>query len=196
MEESFIRQIVWLDFRLAIAFTVFAPLVLLVFAFKAKSEAIKRSLIIYWRVASLLAITVYLMIGGLQISFLSGLAARILIPVSLWFWQDLNEDINAMRSSLKFLYQAWRWAVTVYCAIGAGISLVFSNCAVMPSDRLGNLCKVWFEPPLGFKAIFHGGISVENLAFAGIVGLIVYGLYLAAFLGFTLPKLGRIAFRE
>ncbi|MEE3716201.1 DUF3177 family protein [Tumidithrix elongata RA019] len=196
MEESFIRQLVWLDFRLALIFTVFLPLVLLIWAFKAKSKAIQRSLIIYWRVASLLAITVYMMIGSLPISFLAGLVARILIPVSLWFWEDLNEDINAMRSSLKPLYKAWRWAVTTYCAIGAGISLVFSNCAFAPFEKQSSICKIWFEPPLGYKDIFHHGIEPEKLAFFGIVGLIVYGLYLAAFVAFSLPKQGRIAFRE
>ncbi|CAN1210468.1 DUF3177 domain-containing protein [Tumidithrix helvetica PCC 7403] len=196
MEESFIRQLVWLDFRLALLFVVFVPLVLLIWAFKAKSEAIKRSLIIYWRVASLLAITVYMMIGSLPISFLAGLAARILIPISLWFWEDLNEDITTTRSRLKPLYKAWRWAVTTYCAIGAGISLVFSNCAFSHFENQSSICKIWYEPPLGYKAIVHGGVSAENLAFFGIVGLIVYGLYLAVFLVFSLPKQGRIAFRE
>ena len=49
---------------------------------------------IYWRVASLLAITVYLMIGGLSVSFVTALLAKILIPLSLWFWVDLNEEIR------------------------------------------------------------------------------------------------------
>jgi hypothetical protein len=196
MQESFIRQMVWLDFRLAIIFLVFAPLLLLFWAYKAKTESIKRSLMIYWQVASLLGITVYMMMGSLPIAFLSGLAGRILIPISLWFWEDLNEDISTMRGKVKHYYIAWRWAVTVYCAIAAGYSLLFSNCAFSPSDRLGSMCKIWFEPPLGFKAIFHGGVSVENLAFFGIVGLIVYSLFFAAFVVFSLPKQGRIAFRE
>ena len=34
------------------------------------------------------------MIGGFGISFISSLMARILIPISLWFWVDLNDEIE------------------------------------------------------------------------------------------------------
>jgi len=60
----------------------------------AKAEAIQRLLTIYWRVSSLLAITIYLLIAALPVGFISGLMARILIPISLWFWVDLNEEIE------------------------------------------------------------------------------------------------------
>jgi hypothetical protein len=66
----------------------------------------------------------------------------------------------------------------------------------MNPEKLGEICKIWFEPPLDFKAIFHNGIAVENLAFVGVVGGIVYLLYLFAFIAFSLPKTGRIAFRD
>jgi len=59
----------------------------------AKAEAIQRLLTIYWRVSSLLAITIYLLIAALPVGFISGLMARI-IPISLWFWVDLNEEIE------------------------------------------------------------------------------------------------------
>jgi len=42
----------------------------------------------------LLAITIYLLIAALPVGFISGLMARILIPISLWFWVDLNEEIE------------------------------------------------------------------------------------------------------
>jgi len=94
MEQPWFQPLVWMDYRLAVVFTVILPLVLLIWAFAGKSDAIQHLLVIYWRVASLLVITVYLMIGALPISFISALAARILIPVSLWFWVDINEDID------------------------------------------------------------------------------------------------------
>ncbi len=196
MNISFIRPLVWLDFRLAVIFTVLIPLILLFWSWQAGIKPIQRSLIIYWRTASLLAITVFLMIGGLPISFFSGIAARVLIPLSLWFWQDLNEEIALLRHQLRPLYQAWRWAVSLYCLGGLPFNLAFANCGLLSPESLYNTCRVWFEPPQGFQKLFLSALSTENIIFVGVVGLGVYVLYFAVFLIFNLPKQGRIAFRD
>jgi len=196
MDATLIRQLVWLDYRLALLFLVFIPFGLLVWALRSDSEAIKRSLLLYWRVASLVLITIYLAIGSLGVSYISGILAAILIVLALWFWQDLNEDIEASRKSLTPIYLGWRWATTVYCSLSAVFRLLFANCAFMSAEQLSDICKIWFEPPLSFSTTFHNGVPVENLAFAGAVGGIVYILYLFVFLAFSLPKTGRIAFRD
>ncbi|WP_434688314.1 DUF3177 family protein [Pseudanabaena minima] len=196
MDATLIRQLVWLDYRLALLFLVFIPFGLLVWALRSDSEAIKRSLLLYWRVASLVLITIYLAIGSLGISYISGILAAILIVLALWFWQDLNEDIEASRKSLTPIYLGWRWATTIYCSLSAVFRLLFANCAFMNAEQLSDICKIWFEPPLSFSTTFHNGVPVENLAFAGAVGGIVYILYLSVFLAFSLPKTGRIAFRD
>jgi hypothetical protein len=196
MDATLIRQLVWLDYRLALLFLVFIPFGLLVWALRSDSEAIKRSLLLYWRVASLVLITIYLAIGSLGISYISGILAAILIVLALWFWQDLNEDIEASRKSLTPIYLGWRWATTIYCSLSAVFRLLFANCAFMNAEQLSDICKIWFEPPLSFSTTFHNGVPVENLAFAGAVGGIVYILYLFVFLAFSLPKTGRIAFRD
>lgn len=196
MNINIVRQLVWLDFRLAVVFTVILPLILLIWSWRAQTQPITRSLIIYWRVASLLAISVLLMIGNLPISFFSGIASRILIPLSLWFWQDLNDEISHTRHQLGWFYQTWRWAVSIYCLGGLVFNLIFANCGLLSIDQLYNTCRVWFEPPIAFQQIFLGAFTTANLIFVGIVGLIVYLLYFAVFLIFTLPKQGRIAFRE
>jgi hypothetical protein len=196
MDATLIRQLVWLDYRLALLFLAFIPFCLLVWAFQIDSEAIKRSLLLYWRVASLVLITIYLAIGSLGISYISGIVAAVLIVLALWFWQDLNEDIEASRKSLRPIYLGWRWATTVYCLLSAVFRLLFSNCAFVKVEQLGDICPIWFEPPLSFSNVFHNGMPVENLAFIGAVGGIVYTLYLSFFLAFSLPKMGRIAFRD
>jgi len=196
MDATLIRQLVWLDYRLALLFLVFIPFGLLVWALRSSSDAIKRSLLLYWRVASLVLITIYLAIGSLGISYISGILAAILIVFALWFWQDLNEDIEASRKNLTPIYLGWRWATTVYCSLSAVFRLLFANCAFMNAEQLSDICKIWFEPPLSFSTTFHHGVPVENLAFAGAVGGIVYILYLFVFLAFSLPKTGRIAFRD
>ncbi len=196
MDATLIRQLVWLDYRLALIFIVLIPLGLLIWALRIKCEPIKRSLLLYWRVASLVLITIYLAIGSLAVSFVTGIIAAVLIVLALWFWQDLNEDIAATSKSLKPIYLGWRWATTVYCVLSIGFRLFFVNCAFIKADQLSDICKVWFEPPLNFSSLFHRGFPVENLAFAGAVAGIVYALYFFFFIAFSLPKTGRIAFRD
>lgn len=77
--QSWLVDAIWLDYRLAVALTVVMPLLLLIWAFAVGLRPLIQLLIVYWRVSSLLAVTVYLMIGGLPVSFLSGAMARLLI---------------------------------------------------------------------------------------------------------------------
>ena len=69
METVWFRPLVWTDYRLAVLFTVLIPLVLLVWSSINGTESIVRLLVIYWRVASLLMITVYLMMASCQSLF-------------------------------------------------------------------------------------------------------------------------------
>ncbi|GAB4226829.1 MAG: DUF3177 family protein [Elainellaceae cyanobacterium] len=194
MSQELLQSLVWMDYRLAVLFTVILPLVLLIWAFVKRAEAMQRLLIIYWRVASLLAITVYLLIGGFPFSFLVGLLARVLIPIGLWFWIDLNEEIDDQpRSPLKLTFTSWRWAVSVYCVLGVLASLPFLQCAFSQAVFSTPFCQVWSEPPFGFKNVFHPNYTPGFLGFIGIVGLILYALYLGYFVVFRLGKQGRTA---
>jgi hypothetical protein len=186
-----------MDYRLAVLFTVILPLALLVWAFVQQNDAIQRLLIIYWRVSSLLAITVYLMIGNLPVSFIAGFLARILIPIGLWFWVDLNEEIAEQpQRALKLGFTAWRWAVSVYSLLGALLSIPFLQCAISQAAFASPFCQAWTLPPLGFKNIFHAGYKPEFLGFLGIMALIIYVLYFAYFVVFRLAKQGRSAVEQ
>lgn len=197
MSQDLLQSLVWMDYRLAVLFTVILPLILLIWAFVQRAEAMQRLLIIYWRVSSLLAITVYLMIGNLPVSFISGFLARILIPVSLWFWVDLNEEITEQPSSLlKLSLNAWRWAVSTYSVLGVIASLPFLQCAVSKAGFATPFCQVWLEPPLGFKNLFHAGYKPGFLGFLGIVALIIYVLYFGYFVVVRLAKQGRSAVEQ
>jgi len=195
-DQSLWQPLVWMDYRLAVLFTVVLPLILLVWGFVQKIDAIQRLFVIYWRVSSLLAISVYLFIPSLPIGFLSGLLARILIPISLWFWTDINDEIDDLQPSpLKTGVTAWRWATTVYCVLGVLFQLPSTQCAAMTSKALVDapLCRVWLEAPWGFKAIFHPNTSAQFLGFLGIVGLTIYLLCLLYFCFVRLGRTGRSA---
>jgi hypothetical protein len=195
--EVWFRPLVWMDYRLAVLFTVIIPLILLIWAFVQKAEPVQRLLIIYWRVSSLLAISVYLMIGGFGISFISSLIARILIPISLWFWIDLNDEIEYTLSGiLKLIFTSWRWAVSVYCALGALATLPFLGCAFSANAFATPYCRVWREAPLLFKDYFHPNSKPGFLGFLGIVGLIIYVACLGYFVLIKLGKQGRSATQQ
>lgn len=193
-DDIWFRPLVWMDYRLAVLFTVSIPLVLLIWAFVQKAEAIQRLLIIYWRVSSLLAITVYLMIAAIPIGFVSSLMARALIPISLWFWADLNEEIDDQpSSSLRLAFTSWRWAMTVYSTLGALIQISFLRCAFSKDLVNDPFCKVWLEPTWRFKEYFHPNARPGTLGFFAIVALIIYVLYLSYFVLVRLGKQGRSA---
>ncbi|NRB06299.1 MAG: DUF3177 family protein [Richelia sp.] len=193
--EVWFRPLVWMDYRLAVLFTVVVPLFLLLWAFVQKAEAIQRLLIIYWRVSSLLLITLYLMIGGFGVSFLSSWIARILIPLGLWFWIDLNEEIEYYPNSLlKLIFTSWRWAVSTYCILGAIVFLPFLGCAFSEDGIKTAFCRIWLEAPRMFKEYFHPNVDkAETLGLIGIIGLIVYVIYLGYFVLLKLGKKGRSA---
>ena len=194
MNDVWFRSLVWMDYRLAVLFTVLIPLILLIWAFVQKAEGIQRLLSIYWRVSSLLIITVYLMIGGFGVSFISSLMARILIPISLWFWIDLNDEIEyGSDGALKFAFTSWRWATSIYCALGALATIPFLGCAFSETALKTPYCKVWLEAPLLFKEYFHPNTNTGFLGFLGIIGLVFYVLCLTYFVVFKLGKQGRSA---
>ncbi len=195
--EVWFRHLVWMDYRLAVLFTVIIPLILLIWAFVQKAEAIQRLLSIYWRVSSLLAITIYLMIAQYPISFISGFMGRILIPISLWFWVDLNDEIDYQSNGpLKLIFTSWRWATTVYCILGTLAFIPFVGCAFSANLSNNPNCRVWLEAPLLFKEIFHHNTSPAILGIFGILSLIIYVLYLSYFVLVKLGKQGRSATQQ
>lgn len=194
--DIWFRPLIWMDYRLAVLFTVVIPLILLIWAFVQKADAIGRLLTIYWRVSSLLAITVYLLIAPFQVGFISGLMARILIPISLWFWVDLNEEIDDQpRNALKTTFNSWRWAITLYCILGALAQLPSLQCG-FSSTVAQPLCQALLEPPLVFKEYFHPNTQPGFLSFLGMIGLIFYVGCLSYFVLFKLGKQGRSAIRQ
>jgi len=192
MTEVWFRPYVWMDYWLELLFVLIIPIILLIWVFVQKSEAMQRLLMIYWRVSSLLAISIYLMIGGFGVSFISALMARILIPIALWFWVDINDEIEYHpQGPLKLVFTSWRWATTVYCSLGALALLPFLRCAFSANMLKTPYCSVWLEAPLVFKEYFHHNSTPAFLGFLGIVTLGFYIVYLSYFVAFKLGRYGR-----
>lgn len=198
MSIELLSRLVWIDYRLAVLFMVITPLVLLLWAFLSRVEAIQRILIIYWRVSSLLVITIFLMIAAIPVSFLASFFAQILIPLSLWFWVDLNEDIMDIASwrPLKVVFNSWRWLMTLYCSLSAFFNLFFVQCAWLSKAEIlteESLCRVWLNPPWGFREYFLTNYTPSFIGFFGILGLIAYVGCFGYYLIFRLGDEGRSA---
>jgi Protein of unknown function (DUF3177) len=190
---------IWTDYRLAVLFAVLIPFVLLVWSFVKQSEGIYQLMLIYWKVASLLVITVYLLIAALPIGFLSGWFAKILIPIALWFWIDINDEIRDLPDSLlKLATTAWRWAISVYCGLGALFQLQTLRCAFISHEQLkaDAMCELWLQAPWGFREIVHSTTKPWFLGTLGLIGLVIYGLVLSYFIFFKLTKSKRSALGE
>lgn len=196
-EQVWFQPWVWLDYKLAVLFTVAIPLVLFIWALFRKQATLTQLLIIYWRVASLLGITVYLLIAAWPVGYLTGFLARILIPISLWFWADINEEIEDQPpGAFKLALTSWRWAVSVYCGIGTLVMIPFLSCAFSGAALRTPFCRVWLEAPFLYREWFHRNTSPGFLGFLGAVGLTVYILYFAAFMITRLGKRGRSAIEQ
>ncbi len=197
MDQIWFRPLVWLDYRLAVILTVFVPLGLLIWSFVARIESMQRLLVIYWRVASLLMITVYIFIASVRFGFLTSLSARILIPLSLWFWVDVNDEIRDLPPTpLKLFFTAWRWAITIYCILGAIATFPFLPCAFSRETFNQPFCQVWLGPPWAYKSWLHLGTSSGVLGFFGLLGLGIYILYFAYFVCIRLARTGRSALEQ
>lgn len=194
-----LETVVWTDYRLALLFAVVMPLILLLWSTIRGNDVIQRLLIIYWRVSSLLAISVYILIAALPIGFVTGFLARILVALGLWFWVDVNEALADLpKSPIRLVTRSWRWALTIYF-LGASLAQIPSlGCAFRSRNQVlaDGMCRIWLKAPWGFQALMHPTTTAGFLGFLGIVGLIIYVLYLGNFVLFRLGKQGRLAFDD
>ena len=195
------RTLVWLDYRLAAVFAVGLPLVLLLWAAWKQERALVRLMGIYWKVASLLLITVLLLTDNRPLGYLVALLAQLLVVVSVWFWVDLNEELADLPPwrPLPFVVRAWRWGLSVFGVVGALLSARALDCLRGGITR--PICRVWLEAPDDlhggvarvFDFLFGGSWTGAIAAFVGYVGLVAYGVGLLQWFLVRLPKQGRVA---
>ncbi|NJK78705.1 MAG: DUF3177 family protein [Chloroflexaceae bacterium] len=156
-----LRILVRLDFIAAVVLTVLLPLVLLVRAVRSRREQVA-DLLGYWRASSLLMVSVYLLIGKRRTAFVSGIAARLLIPWSLRHASYTNDP----------RFTRWKRWITAYCLGGALLNLPLLACLRQQSPTA--LCRAYIEPTQEFGAVLHPGVSRETLGRVGDAGLLAF----------------------
>jgi len=197
MDVTLLNGLVWMNYKLFVLLGLIIPLVLSIWAIAAKIPSIQRLLLIFWRVASLLAISIYLFIPVWQLGYLTWFLGHILVAISLWFWVDINDEIRDLpKSKLKLTVTAWRWATTVFSSLSAIAFIPFLRCTFIADVGNDSFCRVWLSAPWQYKQWFHPSATTGFVGFLGITGLIAYGIYFLYFLTFRLIKQGRIALEQ
>ena len=147
-----------------------------------------------------MAISMLLLTGNRPIGYLTSFISPILILISIWFWIDLNEELDELSSSktLVTLLKIWRWTISIFSCLYAILAFQSLNCmSIIDSSH----CLYWKEAPQGliqiirsiFKFLFGSTWTETISAFLGYLGLIIYlvGILQSIFIRF--PKKGRIA---
>lgn len=192
-----LRFVVWTDFQLAVLFFVLAPLILLGLGIwssvssKGERDETLRLVSGYWQCSSLLLITVLLNIGALQIGAVTGLAAQVMILISLWYWKDLTDILDAQDDVQATVVRAWRWVATLVAVAGTAANLPFLYCTTVPSLAADAGCAAWLEAPLTFRDLLLPGLSQEFSGQLGQLGLSIYVAYTIYFVFTILPSIGR-----
>jgi len=174
---SLYETLVYADFLIAVGLLVVAPLFLLVVS--ATLPPVRTRLLVYWRASALLGVTVYLWIGETPMGFMTGYAARALIPLALWRGDALRvlRDRPVPRASgwRTTFFRYWRAAAIPYSLAGLAYMLPLLGCAW--SDAAA-VCQAWYAPPQQYAAWLHPTVEPLWLARYGWVALGVYAAYL------------------
>ena len=204
MSETLYRTLIWLDVRLGLLCAVGLPLVLLVWAASRREGALLRLLGLYWKVASLMPIALLLLVGQQPLGYPLVLLAQLLMPLTVWFWVDLNEELQDLPPwrGLPLTVRIWRWCLTLQSVAGAVLISTALGClAGGPAAFNGARCLVWRQPPQLFNAwidrgldfVIGGDWNPTMAAFAGYLALLGYAVGLLQWLLVRLPKQGRVA---
>ncbi len=200
MTEPQFQILVWLSYRIAATFAFGLPLILLIWAKISNSSSIDRLLSIYWKVSSLYAINLLFLSGESRLGQLISLIAPILMIGSIWFWVDLNEEIDDMSfyNPISLTTRIWRWTLSLWVLLNTGLHIVSFNCL---NSINGNYCNSWREIPYNsfittkiiIKFILDGNWTSAFATFLAYFALIIYLIGLLQWLVIQFPKNGRFA---
>ena len=171
---------------------------LLIWSIKEKNKVIQKLLSNYWKISILFFISLILFVGKVNFSLLVLNISMILLTSCIWFWSDINAELNEYQisHSLTFTTKIWRWAITfiTFAFIAQGIN----NLSCITSINSGE-CIPWIEPSKNlysiinksFRFLFGGNFSEPVARFLGLFSLLIYSLGLIQWIIIKLPRTGR-----
>jgi len=189
---------IWLSFQISIIFLIGIPITLSLWSIKKRNKAVIKLLSIYWKISLLFFISLLLLIGRYNYALVITNISTLLMTVSVWFWNDINDELREydFSYSLTTTTKIWRWAIT-FISLNLFIqSLQNFNCfSFINSDE----CAIWLQPSSNLYIIiknlfnfFFGANFTQPIAkFLGLFSLLIYALGLIQWSIIKLPKNGR-----
>ena len=200
MNELSYRAMVWLTYRLGATVALGLPLVLLIWSTWRRDAVVQRLMGLYWKVASLMGISLLLLTDERPIGYVTALVAPVLMAVSIWFWVDLNEELadQPLERPLPLTVRLWRWAFTGFALLSVGMSATALGCVEAPALPA---CAAWLQAPqrmhegveLVFDFVFGGEWTRTVAAFLGYAALVAYLAGALQWILVRLPRYGRVA---
>ena len=189
---------IWVSFQLSIIFLIGIPVTLSFWSFKKINKAVTKLLSIYWKVSLLFFISLLLLIGKYNYALVITNISTLLITASVWFWNDINDELREydFSYSLTTTTKIWRWTITFISLNFFIQSLQNFNCfSFLNSDT----CEIWLQPSSNlyilikslFNFFFGANFTQPISKFLGLFALLIYILGILQWSIIKLPKNGR-----
>ena len=189
---------IWLSFQLSIIFLLGIPVTLSFWSIKKRNKVVNKLLSIYWKISLLFFISLLLLIGKYNYALVITNISTLLMTVSVWFWNDINDELREYDFSyaLTTTTKIWRWTITFISLNFFIQSLQNFNCfSFINSDT----CEIWLQPSSNlyitiknlFNFFFGANFTQPISKFLGLFLLLIYILGLIQWSIIKLPKNGR-----
>ena len=196
---SFFNEItIWITYRISAIFIVGVPIILLIWSIREKNKVVQKLISNYWKISILFFISLILFVGKVNFSLFVLNISMILMTICIWFWSDINTELNEYKvsHSLTFTTKIWRWGITLISI--SFITQGINNLSCMGSINLAE-CISWIEPSQNlysllnksFRFLFGGNFSEPVAKFLGLFSLFIYSLGLLQWIIIRLPRTGR-----
>ena len=189
---------IWLSFQLSIIFLIGIPFTLFLWAIQKRNKAVNKLLSIYWKISLLFFISLLLLIGKYDYALVITNISTLLMTISVWFWNDINDELKEydFSYSLTTTAKIWRWSLTFICINFLIQSVQNFSCFSFITSAA---CKIWLQPSSNLYIIirnlfnfFFGANFTQPIAkFLGLFSLVIYTLGLIQWSIIKLPKNGR-----
>ena len=189
---------IWLSFQLSIIFLIGIPVTLTFWSIKKRNQAVKKLLSIYWKISLLFFISLLLLIGKYNYALVITNISTILMTVSVWFWNDINDELKEYEFSysLTTTTKIWRWSLTFISLNFLIQSLKNFSCLSFINSAA---CEIWLQPSSNlyiiiknlFNFFFGANFTQPISKFLGLFSLLIYILGLIQWSIIKLPKNGR-----
>ncbi len=189
---------VWLSFQLSIIFFIGIPVTLSFWSIRKRNKAVNKLLSIYWKTSILFFISLLLLIGEYNYALLVTNIATLLMTISVWFWNDINDELKEydFYYALTTTTKVWRWSLSFISLNFLTQSLQNFSCFYIINSTA---CKIWLQPTSNlyiiiknlFNFLFGANFTQPIAKFLGLFSLLIYILGLLQWSMIKLPKNGR-----